>query len=166
MIHNIHFAQYIPYTAMNFVTGTWTDTAGDVSGTIAKHKGANTETAVVTVPIMIPSNSIALQGSKLASIELDYECETAAATSVTAVLHKIVRGADGAAAVASHPTITQDLVAAVAAAAHDEHKIVVTLTTPVWIDNDEYYLCEFSFVCGAAVTVDVFGAVANFTARM
>ena len=140
--------------------------AGTVAGMIAKHKAANAETAVVTVPVQIPSNSIALQGAKLTSIELDYELVTAAATSVTAVLHKVVRGIEGAVAVASHPTITQSLVADAGAETEDTHKLVVTLSTPVWIDNDDYYLCEFSFVCGGAVTVDIFAAVVNFTLRV
>ncbi len=165
MIHNTHFAQYIPPTAMHYVTGTWADAAGAVAGTIVKKKTAGAETGVVTVPVVIPSNSIALQGAKLASVELDYELLDAAATSVTAVLHKIVRGADTAVAVASHPTITQDLVAAVAAATQNQHKLIVTLTTSAWIDNDEYYLCEFSFVCAGVVVVDILAAVANFTLR-
>lgn len=165
MIHNTHFAQFIPCTAMHYVTGTWTAEAGLVAGTIAKHKTAGAETAVVTVPVIIPSNSIALQGAKLVSIELDYELETAGATSVTAILHKIVRGADTAVAVASHPAITQDLVADAGAETHDQHKLTVTLTTPAWIDNDDYYLCEFSFVCGGAVEVYVMAAVVNFILR-
>ena len=165
MIHNTHMCQYIPPTAMHYVTGTWSDAAGAVAGTIVKKKTAGAETGVVTVPIQIPSNSIALQGCKLASIELDYELIDAAATSVTAILHKVVRGIEGAVAVASHPTITQSLVAAVGAATEDQHKLVVTLTTPVWIDNDDVYLCEFSFVCAGVVVVDILAAVVNFTFR-
>ena len=166
MLHNTHMSQVIPCTALHYVTGTWTSAAGQVAGTIAKHKSANAETAVVTVPIQIPSNSIALQGAKLASIELDYELHDAAATSVTAVLHKVVRGIEGAVAVASHPTITQALVADAGAETEDTHKLVVTLTTPVWIDNDDYYLCEFAFVCPGGMTVDVLAAVVNYTLRV
>ena len=165
-VHDTAMSQYIPPTAMHFVTGTWSDTAGQVTGTIVKHKTANAETAVVTIPIQIPSNSVAYKGAYLKSVEFDYELLVAGATSVTAVLNKIARGADGAAAVKSAPTITQDLVAGVAAATMDQHKLTVTLSTPVWIDNDEYYLLQVSFVCGASVTVAVLAAVANFTLRM
>jgi hypothetical protein len=165
MINNVHFSQYIPPTDMHYVVGTWSQAAGQVTGTIAKHKTANAETAVVTVPIAIPSNSVALNGCKLASIELDYELMAAGATSVTAVLNKVVRGIEGEVAVVTQPAITQDLVAGVAAATQDQHRLKVTLTTPVWIDNDEEYLCQFSFVCAGVVTVDILGAVANFTFR-
>jgi hypothetical protein len=165
-MHNTHMSQYVPPTAMHYVTGTWSDAAGDVAGTIVKRKTANAETGVVTVPVVIPSNSVDLQGCYLKSIELDYELETAACTSVTAVLHKIVRGADTAVATASHPAITQDLVANAGAETHDEHKLIVTLTTPAWIDNDDYYLCEFSFVAAAGTVVDILAAVINFTQRL
>ena len=120
---------------------------------------------MVTIPIVIPSNSVALQGAKLKSIEIDYELLLAGATSVTAVLNKVTRGAEGGVAVVTAPAITQDLAAAVAAATEDQHKLTVTLTTPAWIDNDEEYLLQLTFVCGAVVTVDLLGAVANFTMR-
>ena len=81
------------------------------------------------------------------------------------VPHGAMRGVDTAVAVASHPTITQSLVAGTTAATQDQHKLVVTLSTPAWIDNDEYYLCEFSFECGGVVTVDILAAVVNYTLR-
>jgi hypothetical protein len=114
---------------------------------------------------MIPSNSVAMKGSYLKSIEIDYELKSAAATSVTAVLDEVARGADGAIAVVATPAITQDLTAGTAAATQDQHKLTVTVTTPKWIDNDEYYLLKLSFVCGGTVTIDVLGAVVNYTAR-
>jgi hypothetical protein len=165
-MHNTHMAQYLPPTKLHYVTGTWTDAAGAVTSTIAKHKAANAETSVVTVPIQIPSNSVALQGSYLVSIELDYELLGAAATSVTGAVNKVARGTDTNIAVVTAQTVTQSLVAAVGAATQDQHKLVVTLSTPVWIDNDEYYLAQFSFVCGGVVTVDILAAVINFTERL
>jgi hypothetical protein len=161
MINNTHFAQYIPPTAMHYVTGTWTDAAGAVTDTICRHKAAGAETAVVNVPIMIPSNSIALQGAKLTSIEFDYEQLLAGTTSTTAVLKKVTRGADGAVAVVSTPTITTSLDAT-AAKARYQRKQVVTLTTPEWVDNDVYFLLQVTFVCGGTVTLDILSAVANF----
>jgi hypothetical protein len=166
MIHNTHFSQFIPCTAIHYVTGTWTNAAGQVVGTICKHKSANAETAVVSVPIAIPSNSIALQGSYLITIELDYEILIEAMTSVTAAVKKISRGVDTAVAVVSTPTSSQSLTAGTTAATVDQHKLTVTLTTPAWIDNDEEYLCQVSFEAGANGTIDVLGAMVNFTKRM
>src|SRR5512136_2171711 len=100
MIHNTHFSQYIPPNAMNFVTGTWSDAAGQVAGTICRHKAATAETSVVTIPVLAPSNSVALNGAKLTSVEIDYEVLVADLTSITATIRKITRGADTAVAVA------------------------------------------------------------------
>jgi hypothetical protein len=165
-VHDTHMSQFIPPTAMHYVTGTWTDAAGQVAGTIAHHKAANAETSVINVPIMIPSNSAALKGSKLTSVEFDYEILAAAVTSVTASMNKITRGADGADAAATAVTVSQDLTAATDAADVDEHRLTVTVTTPAWIDNDEYYLLVITIVAGGVATVDVLGAVANFTLRV
>lgn len=168
-VHDTHMSQFIPPNAFHLVTGTWTDAAGQVTDTICKHMaaiGGGGGTATVNIPIMIPSNSAGLKGSYLKSIEADYEILIAACTSVTAVLHKITRGADGAVATDTEPTVTQDLTAGTDAADVDQHRLTVTLTTPAWIDNDEYYLLELQMIAAATTTIDLLGAVANFTARL
>jgi CheY-specific phosphatase CheX len=158
-------SQYIPPTAFHCVTGTWTYTAGQVAGTISKHKASNSETTVINIPIKLPSNSVGLKGSYLKSVEVDYELSGAAATSVTASLNKVTRGADTAVAVVSAVTVTQDLAAGSAAATQDQHKLTVTLTSPAWISNNEYYLLVLTIVASTAV-IDMLGAVANYTLRV
>ncbi len=165
MMHNTHFAQFIPPTCFHPVTGTFTWTAGQVAGTIAMHRAAANETSVITIPIIVPGNSVALQGAKLASIEIDYEVLTAEPTSITWTLNKVTRGAEGAVAVVAAVTKT-DTVAAAAAKTVDQHKQTITITTPEWVDNDVYYLLQCSLVAGAGGTVNEFlAAVANFTLR-
>jgi hypothetical protein len=166
MIHNTHFAQYIPPTLFHPVTGTFTWTAGAVAGTIAMNRAAANETSVITIPIIVPSNSIALQGAKLKSIEVDYQNFTAEQTSLTWILNKVTRGIDGAVAVVAAVTKT-DAIAAADSHSVDEHKQVITITTPEWVDNDVYYLLEISIVAGAGGgTMKLYGAVANFTLRV
>ena len=170
-VHDTHMSQFIPPTAMMGVTGTFTQAAGAVAGTIALHRAAAASTGVVTIPIMLPSNSavdvagLPFKGGKLNSIEIDYELLLAAATSVTAALNKVKRGADTAVAVVSSVTITQDLAAAAGAETENQHKMIVTVTTPTYIENDEYYLLTLTLVCGGTVTVDILAAVANWTFR-
>lgn len=164
-VHDTAMSQYIPPTAMHYVTGTWTQAAGAVSGTICMHKAAGAETAVVNVPIMLPSNSVAAKGAYLKSVEIDYEQLSAGTTSTTLTLNKVTRGADTAVAVVAAVTITVDL-GATASKSQDQHKIIGTLSTPAWIDNDEYYLAVLTFVCGGTVTLDVLGAVVNYTLRV
>ena len=165
MIHNTHMSQVIPPTLFHAVTGTFTQVAGDVAGTIAMNRAAADQTSVITIPIMLPSNSIALNGTKLVSIEVDYEVKTAEPTSLTWTLNKVTRGADTAVAVVASVTKT-NAVADAAAKTVDQHKQIITITTPAWIDNDEYYLLECSLVAGAGGGTEKFlGAVANFTFR-
>jgi hypothetical protein len=159
-------SQYVPPTAFHCVTGTYTDAAGVIAGTIAKHRAAAASSGVINIPILLPSNSVAQMGAYLQSVEVDYELLLAAATSITATMNKITRGADGAVAVVADVPVTQDLAAAVAAATQDQHKLTVTVTTPVWIDNDCEYLLVITAVCGAVVTIDLLGAVINFTLRV
>ena len=164
MINNTHMSQYIPPTKFHYVTGTWTQAAGQVAGTIAVHKAATAETAVVTIPIEIPGNSVALQGAKLLSIEVDYEILVADLTSITAVLNKVTRGADLAVATVAAVTQTQVPTAALAKVT-DQHKLVVTLTTPEWDLSTTYYLLQLTCVAPASTTLDFLAAVANFTFR-
>ena len=165
-VHDTAMSQFIPPTTFHCVTGTWTEAAGNVAGTIVRQKAAAAETAVVNVPIIIPSNSVAQKGAYLKSIEIDYEILTAAATSITAAVNKVTRGADGAVAVVAAQTATQDLTAATDAADVDQHKLTVTITTPIWVDNDEYVLVELSCVCATTTVLEFLGAVANYTLRV
>src|SRR5512136_849735 len=134
MIHDTAMSQYIPPTVFHFSTGTITDIAGQTVGTIVEHRAAANQTTLITIPILIPSNASALKGSYLKSVEIDYEILTAEPTSLTWAINKITRGANGADATIASCAYTAALSAAVGKAV-DEHKEVLTLTTPFWIDN-------------------------------
>jgi hypothetical protein len=167
MIHDTHMSQYINPQLFHFSTGTITYVAGQTAGTIVAHRAAANQTTLITVPILIPSNASALKGSLLKSIELDYELMTAEPTSLTWTLNKVTRGADGADATVTPITGVTAALDAAAAITVNEHKQVITITTPAWIDNDEYYLLELALEAGGGGnTADFLGAVANFTARM
>lgn len=172
-MNNTHFSQYIPPTLFHLVTGTWTSAAGAVSGTICKVQNDADQTAVVNVPVMLPSNSVNLQGARLDSVEIDYQVVTAAMTAVTAVFNKVTRGADGAVAVVAAQTFAYDLGHDTAGERIDvdKHRMTLTLGTlaapvPQWIDNDVYYLIELSIdQAGDTGVTQLLGAVANYTLR-
>lgn len=165
-VHDTHMSLYIPPTAFHYVTGTWANAAGNVAGTIVHQKTANAETSVINIPIILPSNSVALKGTKVASVEVDYEILTANATSITATANKITSGADGAVAVATAVAVTQNLTAATDAADQDQHKLTVTITTPTWCDNGDYILLVISAVCAGGTVLEFLGAIVNYTVRM
>lgn len=165
-VHDTNMSSYIPPTLWHYATATMTQVAGQVAGTIAMHRAANNETSVITIPVLLPSNAVAGKGAYLKSIEIDYEIAAAEPTSITWTLNKITRGAEGAAATVAAITKT-NTVADAAAKTVDQHKQVVTLSTPVWIDHDEYFLLQASLVAGAGgTTEDFLAAVANWTLRV
>ncbi len=164
--HDTGMAQHIPPLLAHCVTGTWTDIAGQVAGTVVRHKAATAETSTVNIPIIIPSNSVAGKGSLLKYVELDHEILVAACTSVTLSIVKVVRGAEGADAVVSAPAGTQLLTAGTTAATVDEHRDRFTLTTPAYIDDDEVYFLKVVYVAAATTQIDILGAVAYFTQRL
>jgi hypothetical protein len=165
MINNTHMSVYICPLDFHVVVGTWTQAAGAVAGTIALHKAAAAETAVVTLPIQMPGNSVALQGSKLVSVEVDFEIQVADLTSIAVVLNKVTRANDLAAAVVA--AVAQTCTPTVALAkVLDQHKLVVTLTTPEWVNSNTYYLLQLTCVAPATTTLDFLAAVANFTLRV
>jgi hypothetical protein len=166
MVHDTAMSQYIPPTLFHFSTGTITEIAGQTVGTIVEHRAAANQTTLITIPILIPSNASSLKGNCLKSVEIDYEILTAEPTSLTFTINKVTRGADGADAAVAAVTKTASLSDATAKAVN-EHKNVLTITTPFWIDNDEYILVELALEAGAGGnTADFLGAVANYTLRL
>jgi hypothetical protein len=163
-VHDTHMSLYIPPTAFHCVTGTWTQTAGTDAGTISKHKASADDTCVVNIPLFVPSNSVALKGAKISKVEVDYEITGANCTDILATCNKITRAADGTALSATDVPVTQDLAHATDAGDVDDHKLTVTITTPAWIDNDEYYLLVLTIDTNSAV-VEMLGAVVYYTLR-
>lgn len=163
-VHDTGFAQWVPPTAAFGDTAAWTFGAGQVANSIVQKCDATDETANLFIPILLPSNSGANKGALLKSIEIDYEIVTAACDAVTFTVYKMTRGASGAAVTVGTVTVTASLDATAAKAA-DQLKQVLTLSTPAYIDNDEYYWVKIAFDKAATSTVEFLGAVANYTLR-
>jgi hypothetical protein len=169
-VHDTHTTVFIPPTLCHYVTGTWSDAAGSITGTLCKSKAAADNTAVVTIPVAtLPQNSSALKGSLIKSIDVYWEVLTAAMDAVTAAINKAVLPANGAdfAAVtsisfsydASHDTAAKRLTL-------DEHKMTLTLDTPLWLDDDDVLLVEITFDAATTSALTFFGARVNCTVRL
>jgi hypothetical protein len=161
-------SQFIPPSMAFGDTAAWTLGAGQVSNSIVLKCDATDETANLFIPILLPSNSVDQKGVYLKSIEIDYEIVTAACDTVTPVLYRMDRGADGADVTVTSVAFSYD-------AGHDtdderddldEHKMTLTLDTPAWIDNDDYYWVAIAFDKAATSTVEFLGAFANYTLRL
>jgi len=164
-VHDTHTSQWIPPTMVYGDTAAWAMAAGQVSGSIVYGCDATDEVANLVIPIIAPSNSVALKGALLKSIEIDYQIVTAACDAVTATIVKMTRGIEGAVVVVDAAVAFSQTPTAANSKSADQHKLELTLTTPVWIDNDEYYYVKIAFDKAATSTVEFLGAVANFTLR-
>ena len=173
-VHDTAMSLFIPPTAFGFSAGTWT--LAVATNVWSYDRTAAAAAFTVYMPIPIPSNSVALKGAKLDSIEFMYSIATAAATAfaaATALLYTdtlTASAASGSGAINTAAALTttkdtgHDTDAELLAVA--EHRMKMTVTTPVWVDNDVAYHAEF-VVTGAGGTVfKVFGGIANYTLRI
>jgi hypothetical protein len=171
-VHDTAMSQFVPPNKIGFSAGTWALTVA--SNVWSMDRTAANATFTVYVPVPIPSNGVALKGAYLVSIELMYSVATEDMDSVDSVkiykdtLAAVAASGSGSINTAAEATSTID-------AGHDtdaerldqdEHRMVVTLDTPVWIDNDEAFHLEVDFDGGASGVVKVFGAICNYTLRV
>jgi hypothetical protein len=165
-------SQFVPPNAIGFSAGTWALTAA--SNVWSMDRTAANATFSVYVPVPIISNSVAFKGAYLVSIELMWATSVEVLDTVpTVAIYK-----DTIQASAASGSGTLDTAAAVTTtedAGHDtdaerlaidEHRMVVTLSTPEWIDNDAAFHLEVAFDAGLNGVVKVFGAICNFTMRL
>lgn len=152
---------------------TWAIGAGEVAGTIVNACDATDEAVHLFISLNtlshIPGASgIAEKGFMLETIELDYNIKTAAADALSVVVNKVKRGADGAVAVVSTPAFTYD-------SGHDsaaerltlnEHKMVLTITTPEYIEDDEYYIVDITIDKAATTIFQFLSAFCKGTLRL
>ena len=170
-VHDTAISQFIPPTVCHYVTGTYTDAAGSVAGTIIKNRAAADSNGVVTIPIVPLQNSVAQKGSFLKTIDVWYEVTGAAldANAVAAVINLFTLPTTGAAfpaAVTQAFTYDTGNDAATERDDQDEHKMTLTLTTPFWMDDDSLVLLELTVDSGASSVFKFHGARANYTLRL
>jgi len=172
-VHDTHMSQWIAPNMCSFVTGTWTDAAGAVTGTVTKAKAAADETGVIYIPVSaaVPSNSSALKGSYITSIDIYWATTTAAldAAGATALIDRFVLPANGAAfpTLVAH-TFTYDTGNDTAAETDDldEHSMTLTITTPFWLDNDDVVQVRLTMDAAATSVIKFHGARVNYTLRL
>jgi len=166
------FTQWITPFQMFGTVAAWGVVAGQVSGSLVYKCDATDEAAHLHIPIAIPSNSgvsavtgSAVKGAKLKSVEMDFEILIAACDALSAVFVKNKRGIDGSVVVVSNPAFTYDTGHDTAAERLDvdQHKMTMTLDTPVFIENDEYWYVDVTIDKAATSTFEILGAFVNYT---
>jgi len=170
-VRDTHVSNWISPNMCSYVTGTWADAVGAVTGTVVKEKTAADNTGVIYIPIsagVMGQNSSPLKGSYLKSIDIWWATTTAAldAAGVTALIDWFVLPANGAA----FPTLTAipftyDTGNDTAAETDDldEHKMTLTITTPVWMDDDDLIQVRLTMDAAATSVIRFHGARVNTT---
>lgn len=169
-VHDTSMSLFIPPTDILKTAGAWTDTEGPVADTYMQRRTAADATFILVIPICPPQNSVAQKGSYLKSLDIWWEVTTAAMDALTfSGLFRAVLPANGAAfAAPTSEAVTADTAhdSAAERLTLDQHKATLTLTTPLWLDDDDYVYNVIT--CDAALTsiFDLYGARTNFTLRL
>src|SRR4030067_1714031 len=86
-VHDTSMSHFVPPNAIGVSAGTWTRTVATNAWSNDRTAGDASFTAYIPIPI--PSNSVALKGCKLVSVEFMYLIGTAAADAfATFALYK------------------------------------------------------------------------------
>ena len=169
-VNDTHMHEWIPPTLFHCVTGTWSDAAGAVGNTIVYKKSAANETSILTIPVELPMNDGQEKGAYLVSVDLYWSLLTGAYTTITAAINKWILPANGAAigtieALAFSYDTGHDTAGE--RNTMDEHVMTLTLTTPVWIEEDHVIQVQLTNVAGVGGGVfDFIGMRANYTYRL
>ena len=166
-VHDTHMSMFIPPAAIGKTAGTWTPAIA--SNVASEARGAADASFTLNIPVLVPSNSEALKGAKLKSIDVYYKIGTAAADDFATVeLSKMTLPVTGEAVSGEAIETTEDADHDTAAERKtvDDHTMTVTLTTPVWVDDNDAYVLTLVVDAAATTVFTLFGAKANFELRV
>ena len=166
-VHDEHMSKFIHPGDFEMSAGTWAVT--ESSNVVSNDRTAADASVTVLIPIPIPSNSVALKGAKLASIDVGYLIDTAAADDFATVeLEKTTIGADDVAAAGEAPAITLDTAhdSGAKRKAVDDHTMTITIDSPEFLDDGDCYWLKLVIEAAATTVLKFYGAVAHYTLRV
>lgn len=166
-VNDTRMVKIIPPTGMVFSGGTWADAVASNQWT--KDKTAGADTTIIRIPIMPPQNGAASKGSLLKSIDLWYGVTVAVMNTITPVIQKLVVPADNAAPAAPvAAAFTYDVGHDTNAkrVAVQNHRMSLTLTTPIWLGADDVVFIELTVIGTATVVIKVKEVRINYTFRV
>jgi hypothetical protein len=165
-VHDTSMSQFIPPVLIEKSAGTWTAT---LASNAFYHRRTAADAAFnLFVPIRLPSNSASLKGAYLKSIELIFNITSAAMDDIATVALKKLAFDSAGASTGSDVTVTIDAANDTAAErkATGTHRMTVTLSTPVWVDNDHAYVLYMLVDGSSSGVFDLYGAICNYTLRL
>ncbi len=166
-VHDTAMSQFIPPVCIQKSAGTWTPTLAN--NTLGDVRTAADAAFSLYIPILLPSNGVAMKGAYLKSIDVFYAIATAAADDFATVeLEQMTLPASGSAVSGASVTISLDAGHDTAAErkAIGNHKMTISLTNPAWVDDGECYYLVLTVDAAATTVFTLWGAVANYTLRL
>jgi len=146
--------------------GVWAMAVAAHLWTLNHTNGA--DTSVLKVPLKLPSNAVALKGAFLKSIDFWWSDAASDIVDMSVEVYLATMQAQGGTLATALQASSYDALHLTAAARKTavQHKMTVTLTTPVWIDDDVEAYVELTCNAAATSVVKLQGARANYTLRV
>lgn len=165
-VHDTGMAAFVSPAEVTPTVGTWTMTVASHLWTLNKTAGA--DTSVVKIPLKLPSNGAALKGAYLKSVDIWWSDATADLTDMTAEIYLATLPAQAGTLAAVSQTLTYDALHLNATARKTQavHKMTLSITTPIWIDDDNEAYVELTCAAASSSVVKLYGARANYTLRV
>lgn len=163
--HDTEFAQYIAPNQIIKTAGTWADTIA--SNVVRSDRTPAAASFSLFVPLLVPSNAVALKGARLKAVELHYKIATAAGTAFSVEVERVtinVAGVVSGAAAAATPDAAHATDALRRGVG--DHRMLLELAAPAWVGSDQCYWLFCNVTAAATTAFTLFGAVALFDLRM
>jgi hypothetical protein len=157
----------VPFTKFAHSAGTWTPTVA--SNVWYNRRTAADAAATTFIPLgQLFQKDGSLKGTKINSVEFHFRVVTAALDAMEAHLYKATLAADGSLLTVAEVTTTYDTGHDTAPERIDvdEHKMTLTVTTPAYCDDNEFYFMEVVYDAAATSLIDEFLVKINCTVRL
>lgn len=158
-VHNTHMSQRTALQMITATVGTWAMAASAHIWTLDKTAAA--DTSILHIPVTPLQNSQESAGSKLASIDIQYVVATANLSAMAAKVYKTTMAAEGDAPASAEIPSTSTFFLT-----QDDHKVTISITTPVFIAEDEDVFVELTVNAAATSVIKLQGVSSNYTLRI
>lgn len=158
---------FISFSRFAHSAGTWTATVAS-NVWFSRRTAADAAATTYVALSAVPQRDGSTKGAMLESVEFHFRIGTAALDAMEAHVYKATLGADGALLTVAEVTTTYDAGHDTAAERIDvdEHTMTLTVTSPTYLDDNEYLFLEVVYDAAATSVIDEFGAMANWTWRL
>ncbi len=161
------FSKIIPFTEFAHSAGTWIPTVA--SNVWTNRRTAADAAATTYIPLShLLQRDGALKGTKINSVEVHFRIGTVALDAMEAHIYKATLAADGSLLTVAEVPTTYDAGHDTAAERIDvdEHKMTLTPTAPVYLDDNEMLFVEVVYDAAATSVIDEFLAKVNCTVKL